>query len=193
MRKPQNIILGIVGAAVAGGAVISGLSGPSRVYRSSSPRPTESWGTSFNAASQTLPDREYQNDEYIPSVGYYHAPNHAFYPYRWNYHDSARGYYHGGVWTAAALAASMLSSRPTPEELSRAREALARQRQQQQQANSSSSSRSGGSSFHYSGGSSYGRSSWSGGSSGSSGSSSHVSSGSHTSFGGFGSHGSSSS
>lgn len=182
MRKPQNIVLGIVGAAVAGGAALTAFQNRPVSYRSSYRPPGESRGASLSNASVTLPDREYQNDEYIPSVGYYHAPNHAFYPYRWNHHDATLGYYHGGVWTAAAVAASVLSSRPSADELSRVRQLLARKRQEEQQRQqaSSSSYRSGGSSYHYSSGSSFGRSTWG-------------SSSSHTSFGGFGSHGSSSS
>lgn len=77
-------------------------------------------GQAANAAS-TLPeaapvpvaaDRTYQNNEFTPGVGYYHAPYHSWFPFPYNHHDPARGYFAGGLWQAAPFALGMLGSRP---------------------------------------------------------------------------------
>lgn len=184
MRKPQAIGLTVVTAALAGGLALSGTA-----RRSDSGRSAETMAK----ATQALPEREYQNDEYVPFAGYYHAPYHAFFPYHWNYYDPARGYYHGGLWTAQPMDANLAASKPTSGELQKARNTYV-------SASGGAPSSSGGSSWHSSHVSSFGRSSSSWGSwhssSPSSSGTSHASSGSsgsHTSFGGFGSHGSSTS
>ncbi len=58
-------------------------------------------------------DRDYQNNDFTPGVGYYHAPHHSWFPFPFNHYDSSRGYFGGGLWQAAPFAAGLLSSRPT--------------------------------------------------------------------------------
>jgi len=58
-------------------------------------------------------DRTYQNNEFTPGAGYYHAPQHAWFPLPFNHHDPSRGYFAGGLWQAAPLLAGLLSSRPS--------------------------------------------------------------------------------
>ncbi|MDB6137298.1 MAG: hypothetical protein JWO94_370 [Verrucomicrobiaceae bacterium] len=57
---------------------------------------------------------EYPNDYYVPGMGYYHAPHHAFFPYRYNFFDSGRGYYRGGSWSPVAGTSAMGASTPSP-------------------------------------------------------------------------------
>lgn len=57
-------------------------------------------------------DRTYQNNEFVPGVGYYHAPYHSWFPFPFNHHDPSRGYFAGGLWQAVPFAAGVLSSRP---------------------------------------------------------------------------------
>lgn len=195
MRKPENIALGIVGA-VAGGLAITALN--SRVTDRPSV-PVSSYRSSSGTRSNPVPfqERDYQNGEYVPTIGYYHAPYHNFFFYPWNHYDTAKGYYRGGQWFPQMLSGSVPASRPSAEALRRLRELYAQQQQQSQQPASSSSGHS--SAFRYHSGSSFGGTSRGfGGSSSSSTQHSSFSSGrssssSHTSFGGFGSHGSSSS
>ena len=192
MRKPENIALGIVGA-VAGGLAITALS--NRV----TDRPTMPV-SSYRPSSETrgtpapFQERDYQNSEYVPTIGYYHSPYHDFFFYPWNHYDTAKGYYRGGQWFPQILAGSVPASRPSAEALRRLRELYAQQQQQQPASTTSGHS----SAFRYHSGSSFGGSSRGAGSSSSSSSTSRStfsgsSSSSHTSFGGFGSHGSSSS
>jgi hypothetical protein len=82
-------------------------------------------------ATPVAADREYKNNEYIPGVGYYHAPYHAWYPYPYNHHDASRGYFGGGLWYAAPLVLSMLNSRPNNDAVVSAM--AAQQRAQQEQ------------------------------------------------------------
>lgn len=167
MRKPQSIIIALIGAGVAGGAALNSFNRPpARSYASSSYRP---------AAAR----RSYQTDEYVSGLGYFHAPYRAFYPYRFNYYDPNRGYFHGGLWTPQPMQTLISSAMPADEWL----------QAQQQRSYASSGSSYHGSSF----GRSWGSSSSSSGGGSSAGSHSSGSSGSHSSFGGFGSHGSSSS
>jgi hypothetical protein len=63
-------------------------------------------------AEPVTADRTYQNNEFVPGVGYYHAPYHSWYPFPFNHHDPARGYFAGGLWQAVPFAAGVLSSRP---------------------------------------------------------------------------------
>ena len=58
-------------------------------------------------------DRTYHNNDFIPGAGYYHAPYHAWYPFPFNHHDPARGYFAGGLWQTVPFALGMLSSRPS--------------------------------------------------------------------------------
>ncbi len=71
-------------------------------------------------------NRTYQNNEFVPGAGYYHAPYHSWFPFPFNHHDPARGYFAGGLWQAAPFAADLLSSRPSPAGIADARAAQQR-------------------------------------------------------------------
>jgi hypothetical protein len=89
-------------------------------------------------------DRVYSNNEYIPGVGYYHAPFFSWYPFPLNFHDPARGYFSGGLWRAAPLAPDRDRSSPSTAAVAAALAAqqamLARQAQSQPQARTGSTS-----------------------------------------------------
>lgn len=76
-------------------------------------------------------DRTYQNNEFVPGVGYYHAPYHSWFPFPLNHHDPARGYFAGGLWQAVPFAAGVLSSRPSTGAVSSALAAQQRYDQEQ--------------------------------------------------------------
>lgn len=76
-------------------------------------------------------NRTYQNNEFVPGAGYYHAPYHSWFPFPFNHHDPARGYFAGGLWQAAPFAADLLSSRPSPAGIADARAAQQRYEQEQ--------------------------------------------------------------
>lgn len=65
------------------------------------------------ASPPVAADRTYRNNDFIPGVGYYHAPYRAWFPQPYNFHDPNRGYFGGGLWHAAPFIASMLSSQPS--------------------------------------------------------------------------------
>jgi hypothetical protein len=65
------------------------------------------------AVPPVVADRAYANDDYIPGVGYYHAPYHGWFPFPFNYHDPARGYYAGGFWQAAPWLLALNRSQPS--------------------------------------------------------------------------------
>ena len=54
----------------------------------------------------------YTNDDYIPGLGYYHAPYHAWFPHRYNEHDADMGYYYNGRWHSAADRSDVTTSHP---------------------------------------------------------------------------------
>ena len=101
-------------------------------------------------------DRTYSNNEYIPGVGYYHAPFFSWYPWPWNFHDPARGYFSGGLWRTAPLLPDRERSSPSAAAVTAALAAqqamLARQAQQRPST-----------SGFFSGGSRPGSGSWFGG------------------------------
>jgi len=76
-------------------------------------------------------DRTYQNNEFVPGVGYYHAPYDSWFPFPFNHHDPARGYFAGGLWQAAPFAAGVLSSRPSTGAVASALTAQQRHDQEQ--------------------------------------------------------------
>jgi hypothetical protein len=94
----------------------------------------------------------YSNNDYIPGVGYYHAPFFGWYPFPYNHYDPTRGYYAGGLWQAAPFVLAMMSSRPSHDAVTaalaaqRARQLAEQQQQQQWRSNSGfwNSFRSGG-------------------------------------------------
>jgi hypothetical protein len=91
-----------------------------------------------NLVADTLPEaavsteRTYTNNEYIPGAGYYHAPFFGWYPFPWNFHNPARGYFAGGQWHNTPMNSGVLSSQPTPQAVAAAA-AMQRARQQEQQ------------------------------------------------------------
>ena len=118
MKKPEAIILSLVGATVVGTAGMSLLT-PSR--KEEQPPQTQNDWTSQSEAPPVSEDQEYPNDTYVPGAGYYHAPYHSFFPYRYNYYDSTRGYYHGGSWWPQASTSNIFRSRPNSSAAANAR------------------------------------------------------------------------
>ena len=116
MIKPANIILTLVSSAVVGGSVWNAARPPSR--------PDDDWGSSSKPSprSGVAANPSYPNDYFVKGLGYYHAPYHAFYPLRYNYHDPAKGYYWGGLWNPSPSTSTVTSSTPTPEALAKLRE-----------------------------------------------------------------------
>jgi hypothetical protein len=56
----------------------------------------------------------YTNNHYVASRGYYHAPYRAWFPFPYNYYDSARRtYYHGGNYTTDPHVSNVTASQPT--------------------------------------------------------------------------------
>lgn len=102
-RRSQTIALALLGAT---GALGVGLMW--QAWRDAAPEE--------GAAEPTVTaDREYSNNEYLPGVGYYHAPFHRWFPFPLNHHDPALGYYAGGAWQTTPLAAGLVRSRPEPD------------------------------------------------------------------------------
>lgn len=123
MRKSDKILLGLVGAGVvgvAGVAVIERSPGDAIPQTARlDPDSVNEWSAPADVPALSE-DTDYPNDYYVPNVGYYHAPYHAFYPYHFNTFQSGRGYYHGGSWWPAAMVTGILSSRPSHSEVVRA-------------------------------------------------------------------------
>ena len=47
------------------------------------------------------PENVYTNNYYVPGVGYYHAPQRAFFPLPYNHFDvTSQRYYSGGQWSS---------------------------------------------------------------------------------------------
>ena len=56
----------------------------------------------------------YTNNHYVPGVGYYHAPFHAWYQFPYNHFDPQRQrYYYGGQWGEAPCQSVINISSPT--------------------------------------------------------------------------------
>lgn len=94
---------------------------------------------SEKAPTELSADQEVANNSFLPGVGYYHAPFHAWFPMPYNQFEPSRGYYRGGSWhkekddqddllPGRALHTggirSMPVSRPSEEAVSRANSAL---------------------------------------------------------------------
>ncbi|HUR56868.1 MAG TPA: hypothetical protein VM029_04105 [Opitutaceae bacterium] len=100
-------------------------------------------------AAPVSAERTYTNNEYVPGVGYYHAPFFAWYPFPWNFHNPARGYFAGGQWHTTPFTSGVLSSQPTPQAVAAAAAVQrARQQEQQRQARANFASSSNGSSSY---------------------------------------------
>ena len=91
MKKSSVVVLVISGALLAG--------------CDSSDRASDDF--SSGADTQT-----YTNNHYAAGRGYYHAPYHSWYPFPYNYHDPARGYYYGGGYSTAPHVSGITASRP---------------------------------------------------------------------------------
>lgn len=65
---------------------------------------------------RVTPENYFTNEDYIPGVGYYHAPFQAFYPQPYNYYDATRKmYFYGGQWGAAPHRSIVNISAPTAD------------------------------------------------------------------------------
>lgn len=103
----------------------------------------------LEAPKPVAADRDYNNNDFTPGVGYYHAPYHAWYPYPYNHYDPARGYFAGGLWHTVPLVVAMMNSRPNADAvLAAQRLQQAQLAQQNQPARQGSSSFSSGSYFN---------------------------------------------
>ena len=60
-------------------------------------------------------DQSYTNNQYVPSVGYYHAPYGGWYARPYNSYLPGRGYFHGGGWWPAPHVAQVIASIPRAE------------------------------------------------------------------------------
>lgn len=61
----------------------------------------------------------YSNNHYVPGVGYYHAPFRNWFPFRYNDHDSSRGYFYNGGWHNSPHTSGIASSIPDAGAVSR--------------------------------------------------------------------------
>lgn len=56
----------------------------------------------------------FTNNHYVPGVGYYHAPYHAWYSLPYNHYDSQNArYFHGGQWAPTPHESIINISSPT--------------------------------------------------------------------------------
>jgi hypothetical protein len=132
MRRSHQVALVLLGTAGVVGAGTMFYA-----WRESAHEPT--------TVPQTPPtplaeDRVYTNNEYIPGVGYYHAPYHAWFPHPYNYHDPSRGYFAGGLWQAVPWMLALSQSSPTNTAVSSA--LAARRQYDEQQAQQARQNRS---------------------------------------------------
>jgi hypothetical protein len=145
-RRSKQIALVLLGTmGVVGGVVVWD------AWRRAQP---EAPAASEPPAPPVAADRDYQNNDFTPGVGYYHAPYRAWFPFPFNHHDPSRGFFGGGLWQAAPFAAGLLSSRPTGDAVTSALAAQQRRTQEQ-------SARAGTSGFARTSGSTFGGSSFS--------------------------------
>jgi hypothetical protein len=75
--------------------------------------------TSCGPANKTGPisaNNVYTNNQYIPGVGYYHAPFRAWYGQPYNHFDpQGQRYFYGGQWGSAPHESFTNISGPTPD------------------------------------------------------------------------------
>lgn len=60
----------------------------------------------------------YNNNHYVPGVGYYHAPFRSWFSRPYNDYDSSRGYFYNNAWHKTRDTSPMSSSVPTAETVS---------------------------------------------------------------------------
>ena len=133
-RRSKQVALVLLGTmGVIGGVVVW-----DAWQRAGRDEPAAASPSDATPAVPIVGDRTYQNNDFTPGVGYYHAPYHSWYPFPYNHYDPSRGYFAGGLWQAVPFALGMLSSRPHPESVN---SALAAQqfRDQEQRARAGSS------------------------------------------------------
>ena len=97
----------LLSGALAAGVGIAAISdpGPPRAGAASD------WG----GAPYDDENQDQQNNSYMPGVGFYHSPFHAWYPLFFNTHDPRRGYYYGGSWHPVPFAGRVpATSKPSP-------------------------------------------------------------------------------
>lgn len=64
--------------------------------------------------ARVSPQSVYVNDYFVPGVGFYHAPFHAFFAHPYNYFNPAtHQYYFGGQWASAPYQSVVNISAPT--------------------------------------------------------------------------------
>jgi hypothetical protein len=136
MRRSAKVALVLLGTAGVVGVGALAFDSWRRARDEDAPPPAPQPPAPPISATQTYP-----NNDFIPGVGYYHAPYHGWFPFPFNYHDPSRGYYGGGLWQAAPFIANLLSSRPTEQSVAAALAARrAREEAERQQRAQSSSS-----------------------------------------------------
>lgn len=124
MRRSHRVALVLLGTA--------GVVGLAAIWDSARRSAAENAAAPAPAPVPIGEDRVYANNDYIPGIGYYHAPYHAWFPHPFNYYDSNRGYFAGGLWQAAPWIAALAQSQPSPAAVSAALAARRAQEQQQQ-------------------------------------------------------------
>lgn len=131
-RRSKQVALVLLGTmGVVGGVVVWDAwrrAAPDEFPSSTLPEAPSATAT---PAAPVEANRTYQNNEFVPGVGYYHAPYHSWFPFPFNHHDPARGYFAGGLWQAAPFAADLLSSRPNPAAVTNALAAQQRYEREQ--------------------------------------------------------------
>jgi hypothetical protein len=131
--KVALVLLGTTGVVGVAAAIDTWIKSRDRDGPAPAPQPT----VPSISTAQT-----YANNDFIPGVGYYHAPYHGWFPFPFNHHDPARGYFGGGLWQLAPFAATLLRSQPSNDAVATAlanRRFLEQLEQQQRQAQSTSS------------------------------------------------------
>lgn len=122
-RRSQQVALVLLGTmGVIGGVVVWD------AWRRAQPDPSATTAQPEASPPPVAADRTYQNNDFTPGVGYYHAASQAWFPYPYNHHDPARGYFAGGLWQAVPFAAGLLSSRPRPDAVTAVNSAFAASR-----------------------------------------------------------------
>ena len=127
MKRSRNVVL-VLSGAIAVGSLTTGCDQRPEVPSVSS-------------------EETYTNNQYHAGGGYYHAPNHAWYPYPYNYYEPARGYYRGGTWWPQSAPALVSSSKPIPSEAARVNTSSFGSRVGSSSSSGSSSGSKSGSSF----------------------------------------------
>lgn len=85
--------------------------------------------TSCGPQQRVTTDDVFTNNHYVPGVGYYHAPFHAWYTHPYNHYDpqTAR-YFQGGQWLPAPHESIVNISSPSVEAAQRVAQQYAVQR-----------------------------------------------------------------